>query len=192
MPRRAHAAGHNNESERRLLYTELGERPRAGNSLFDAADTFVQLTLEDNEQLALSQLYLSTFSASDPPLERAVLRFVPICAAARIGGANRTRAQHTERADKSIMNIREGELSNEDHYLHRQLMPHKRLTPSGRAASSPCKRKGLMDRIELAGTFCIGQCQSGVNVMIDGQRFSVTPETTASFFNNEVLSRLGA
>ena len=52
--------------------------------------------------------------------------------------------------------------------------------------------KGLMDRIELAGTFCIGQCQSGVNVMIDGQRFSVTPETTASFFNNEVLSRLGA
>ena len=40
--------------------------------------------------------------------------------------------------------------------------------------------KGLMDRIELAGTFCIGQCQSGVNVMIDGQRFSVTPETTAS------------
>lgn len=59
-----------------------------GNSLFDAADTFVQLTLEDNEQLALSQLYLSTFSASDPPLERAVLRFVPICAAARIGGAN--------------------------------------------------------------------------------------------------------
>lgn len=59
-----------------------------GNSLFDAADTFVQLTLEDNEQLALSQLYLSTFNASDPPLERAVLRFVPICAAARIGGAN--------------------------------------------------------------------------------------------------------
>ena len=52
--------------------------------------------------------------------------------------------------------------------------------------------KRLMDRIALAGTFCIGQCQSGVNVMIDGQRFSVTPETTASFFNNEVLSRLGA
>ena len=59
-----------------------------GNSLFDAADTFVQLTLEDNEQLALSQLYLSTFSANDPALERTVLRFVPICAAARIGGAN--------------------------------------------------------------------------------------------------------
>ena len=45
--------------------------------------------------------------------------------------------------------------------------------------------RGLMDRIELAGTFC-------VNVMIDGQRFSVTPETTASFFNNEVLPRFGA
>lgn len=59
-----------------------------GNSLFDAADTFVQLTFEDNEQFALSQLYLSTFSANDPSLERAVLRFVPICAAARIGGAN--------------------------------------------------------------------------------------------------------
>ena len=59
-----------------------------GNSLFDAADTFVQLSLEDNERLSLSQLYLGTFSAYDPALERALLRFVPICAAARIGGAN--------------------------------------------------------------------------------------------------------
>lgn len=59
-----------------------------GNALFDAADTYVQLMLEDNEQLALSQLYLGTFSANDHSLERALLRFVPICAAARIGCAN--------------------------------------------------------------------------------------------------------
>lgn len=50
---------------------------------------------------------------------------------------------------------------------------------------------GLMNRIELTGTFCIGQCQSGVNVLIDGERFSVTPDTTTSFFNNEVMPRLG-
>lgn len=49
---------------------------------------------------------------------------------------------------------------------------------------------GLLDKIELTGTFCIGQCQSGVNVLIDGERFSVTPESTAAFFNNEVLPRL--
>ena len=52
--------------------------------------------------------------------------------------------------------------------------------------------KGLADKIELAGTFCIGQCQNGVNVLIDDEHFSVSPDTTVSFFNNEVLPRISA
>lgn len=50
--------------------------------------------------------------------------------------------------------------------------------------------KGLADKVELAGTFCIGQCQNGVNVLIDDEHFSVSPDTTVSFFNNEVLPRI--
>ncbi len=49
---------------------------------------------------------------------------------------------------------------------------------------------GLMDAIELSGTFCMGRCQSGVNVTVDGGIFSVSPETVTAFFEQDVLSRL--
>lgn len=49
---------------------------------------------------------------------------------------------------------------------------------------------GLKEKIELAGTFCMGKCQTGVNVMIDSECFSVSPETTKAFFENEVMKRL--
>ena len=48
----------------------------------------------------------------------------------------------------------------------------------------------LKDRIDLAGTFCMGKCQSGVNVTIDEESFSVSPETTKAFFEQEVMKRL--
>lgn len=49
---------------------------------------------------------------------------------------------------------------------------------------------GLNDKIELAGTFCLGNCQNGVSVKIDEELFSVQPETLESFFNEQVLPRL--
>ena len=49
----------------------------------------------------------------------------------------------------------------------------------------------LKDRIELSGTFCMGKCQTGVSVTIDGEYFSVSPETTKAFFEQEILPRLG-
>ena len=49
---------------------------------------------------------------------------------------------------------------------------------------------GLTAKVELAGTFCIGKCQNGVNVIVDGETFSVTPEITQTFFEREVLARL--
>jgi len=48
----------------------------------------------------------------------------------------------------------------------------------------------LKDRIELAGTFCMGKCQTGVNVTVDGECFSVSPKTVKSFFEQEVLSKV--
>ena len=49
---------------------------------------------------------------------------------------------------------------------------------------------GIQDKIELAGTFCMGRCKEGVCVSIDEEDFSVTPETTNDFFEKNVLSRV--
>ncbi len=48
----------------------------------------------------------------------------------------------------------------------------------------------LKDKVELGGTFCMGRCQQNVCVSIDEEAFSVSPETTEAFFQNEVLTRL--
>ncbi|MGI5825483.1 MAG: (2Fe-2S) ferredoxin domain-containing protein [Bacillota bacterium] len=49
----------------------------------------------------------------------------------------------------------------------------------------------LKDEIDLAGTFCMNKCQTGVNVTVDGECFSVSPETVESFFAETVLPKLG-
>lgn len=48
----------------------------------------------------------------------------------------------------------------------------------------------LKDKVELNGSFCMGNCVKGVCVKIDDTLFSVRPETTEDFFTNEVLRRL--
>ena len=52
------------------------------------------------------------------------------------------------------------------------------------------KEHNLGDKVELAGQFCMGNCQKGVCVNLDGETFSLTPATTREFFENEVLTRL--
>ena len=51
-------------------------------------------------------------------------------------------------------------------------------------------QNGLKDRIELAGTFCLGKCQTGVNVLVDDERFSVSPDTVEQFWKETVQPRL--
>lgn len=48
----------------------------------------------------------------------------------------------------------------------------------------------LSEKVEMGGTFCMGQCQNGVCVAIDEQMFSVTPETTEEFFEQNVLGKV--
>lgn len=50
--------------------------------------------------------------------------------------------------------------------------------------------KNLGDKLELGGTFCLGQCQKGVCVMINEEVFSVTPDTVEEFFNTQVMERI--
>ena len=48
----------------------------------------------------------------------------------------------------------------------------------------------LESQVEIAGTFCLGQCQKGVCVTIGDTIYSVTPETTEDFFNTEILPKV--
>lgn len=52
------------------------------------------------------------------------------------------------------------------------------------------ERDGLGDRLELAGTFCMGNCKNDVSVSIGTEVFSVSPDTVDSFFDTEILPRL--
>lgn len=51
--------------------------------------------------------------------------------------------------------------------------------------------KNISDKLELAGTFCMGKCQQGVCVTVDGNFFSVSPDTVEDFFNKEILAKIG-
>ena len=48
----------------------------------------------------------------------------------------------------------------------------------------------LKNSVELGGTFCMGNCQQGVCVTVDGELYSVSPETVGEFFVSNVLSKL--
>ncbi len=48
----------------------------------------------------------------------------------------------------------------------------------------------LADKAELAGTFCMGKCQEGVCVTVDGVFHSVSPDTVQAFFEEEILKKV--
>ena len=50
------------------------------------------------------------------------------------------------------------------------------------------RKHELGDKVELAGTFCLGKCQQGVCVTIGEQFFSVSPDTVDAFFEENVLN----
>ena len=48
----------------------------------------------------------------------------------------------------------------------------------------------LKDKVTLSGKFCMGNCQNGVSVTVDGELFSVPPDTVEEFFKTNVLDKL--
>ena len=48
----------------------------------------------------------------------------------------------------------------------------------------------LEDKVDLGGTFCLGNCQKGVCVTVDEAFHSVSPDTVCDFFNNEILAKV--
>ena len=50
----------------------------------------------------------------------------------------------------------------------------------------------LDSEVDLNGDFCSANCLKGVCVTVDGELYSVKPETTEEFFQKEILGRLNA
>ncbi len=48
----------------------------------------------------------------------------------------------------------------------------------------------LKNEVELGGTFCMGNCKNGVCVTLDDEDFSLSPETTRSFFEEQILPKV--
>ncbi|MGN1369629.1 MAG: (2Fe-2S) ferredoxin domain-containing protein [Aristaeellaceae bacterium] len=51
-------------------------------------------------------------------------------------------------------------------------------------------KNNLDDKVELGGTFCMGNCQKGVCVTVDGEFFSVSPDTVEDFFQKNVKEKV--
>lgn len=47
----------------------------------------------------------------------------------------------------------------------------------------------LKEKVELGGTFCIGNCRNGVCVTVNDNVFSVSPDTVEDFFKTEILAK---
>lgn len=48
----------------------------------------------------------------------------------------------------------------------------------------------LADKVELAGTFCMGNCQKDVCVTVDDNVYSIVPEEVDHFFQTQVIEKL--
>ena len=52
------------------------------------------------------------------------------------------------------------------------------------------EENNLSDKVELAGTFCLGKCQQGVCVMVDEEFHSVSPDTASDFFLEHIKAKV--
>ena len=58
------------------------------------------------------------------------------------------------------------------------------------AIRSLISENNLDEKVEVAGTFCLGQCQNGVCVTVGEDVFSVTPDTVEEFFKTQIVAKV--
>ena len=51
-------------------------------------------------------------------------------------------------------------------------------------------KNDLGDKVELAGAFCMGRCQEGGCTTVDGEFFSVSPDTVNDFFEQNIRAKV--
>ena len=59
-----------------------------------------------------------------------------------------------------------------------------------RALQQLISENGLEDKVQLAGTFCLSNCQKGVCVTVDDVLHSVSPDNGEAFFAEHVLAKV--
>ena len=52
------------------------------------------------------------------------------------------------------------------------------------------QENNLLKIVELSGTFCMGNCQNGVCVTVEGKHYSVSPQYTRDFFEENILAKI--
>jgi len=52
------------------------------------------------------------------------------------------------------------------------------------------EKNNLKEKIDLSGTFCMGNCQNGVCLTMNDKSYSLSPETTEKFFNETILDNI--
>ncbi len=52
------------------------------------------------------------------------------------------------------------------------------------------EENNLLEKVDLAGTFCLGKCQQGVCVNVDEEFHSVSPETVVDFFEANIKAKV--
>ncbi len=52
------------------------------------------------------------------------------------------------------------------------------------------EKYGVSNKVEIAGTFCLGHCGDNVSVQVDGEYFSVNPENINEFFKENIMTRI--
>ena len=76
--------------------------------------------------------------------------------------------------------------SGAEYYVLDELPPE----PSYMAVQKLVDENGLSDKVDLNGAFCSGNCDHGVCVTVEGELYSLKPEDTEEFFENEIKGRL--
>ena len=59
-----------------------------------------------------------------------------------------------------------------------------------RALENLIAAASLENEIEMKARFCMQQCQNGVSVSIDDEIYSLSPESTETFFRDVVLKKI--
>ncbi len=52
------------------------------------------------------------------------------------------------------------------------------------------KANELSEKINLSGAFCMGDCQNGVCIKVDDEKFSVLSENVTTFFETEIKCKV--
>lgn len=159
-----------------------------GNVAADVAAAYLHFWLEDGVQSA--EDYLNTYCLISHTEKEKVLEWIPITAAAGLSRRTEdTRARLIQgwlkppETDRKISRVKITICIGSSCHVKGSRHVIRKL-------QNLISSHGLQSRIKLKGAFCMGECQHGVNIVADGQHYSVSADTVNDFFEKDILPKL--